>query len=87
MSADLWDFGFTAVTEEELDIVQSAQSTAAQSTAVAETAQQRLDELYKAITPLLDNLAKDPEKGYIKWENRLPKINAFREHIKQIAGK
>jgi hypothetical protein len=81
------DWGFTAVTEDELEAVQSAQTTVAQTTASASDLQDRLEKLYNAIIPLLDNLAKNPEKGYIKWENRLPKINAFREHIKQIAGK
>lgn len=83
----MFDFGFTVVDEDELEVVQQAAAQVQQTSASASDYQERLENLYNAIIPLLDNLAKNPEKGYIKWENRLPKINAFREHIKQIAGK
>ena len=68
MSDDLdFDFGFTAVTEDELEAVQKTKTT-------AEGAQDKLDKLYNAITPLLTNLKKNPEKEYILWPNRLKKV-------------
>ena len=47
-----FDFGFTLVDEDELDVAQKATASAAR----AATTQDRLDSLYNAITPLLNNL-------------------------------
>jgi len=77
---DNFDFGFTAVHEDEL---QSAQA-AANSNALAETTQSKLDKLYKAIIPLLDNLKKNPEKDYIFWPKRTDKIQSFEKMIAKI---
>ena len=74
---DLFDFGFTAVTEDELEAVQSA------STSVATTSDQ-LDRLYNAIQPLLNNLKANPEKEYIYWPNRLEKVEQFEDFIQKI---
>jgi hypothetical protein len=76
----VFDFGFTAVHEDELESVQAA----ANSSALAVTTQTKLDALYKAILPLLDNLKKNPEKDYIFWPKRMDKIKAFETMIKQI---
>jgi len=77
---ELFDFGFTAVDESELDAVQQLESA---SDAVDET-QTRLDDLYNAIQPLLTNLKMNPEKEYILWPNRLDKIEQFETHIQKI---
>ncbi len=78
MSDDLdFDFGFTAVTEDELEEVQKNKTT-------AEGAQDKLDKLYNAITPLLTNLKKNPEKEYILWPNRLKKVEEFEDYIQKI---
>ena len=78
MSDDLdFDFGFTAVTEDELEAVQKTKTT-------AEGAQDQLDKLYNAITPLLTNLKKNPEKEYILWPNRLKKVEDFEDYIQKI---
>ena len=78
MSDDFdFDFGFTAVTEDELEAVQKTKVS-------AEGAQEKLDKLYNAITPLLTNLKKNPEKEYILWPNRLEKVEAFEDHIQKI---
>lgn len=76
----VFDFGFTAVHEDELESVQAA----ANSSALAVTTQTKLDKLYKAILPLLDNLKKNPEKDYIFWPKRMDKIKAFETMIEQI---
>ena len=62
-----FDFGFTAVTEEELDVVIEAKETAVMKTAGLDKTQEKCDTLYNMIKPLLNNLAKNPEKDYIHW--------------------
>jgi len=84
MSNDLFDFGFTLVDENELDAVQKAQETVSSvSTSVSET-QDKLDKLFNAIQPLLNNLKQNPEKEYILWPNRLEKIEQFEDHIQKL---
>ena len=87
MSGDFFDFGFTAVDEEELEAVQKVTKKAEASQTEASSAQERLDKLYNAITPLLNNLKKNPEKEYILWPNRLEKVEQFEDHIQKIYKK
>ena len=75
-----FDFGFTLVDENELDVAQKATASAAE----ASTTQDKLDKLYNAIGPLLNNLKANPEKEYIKWPNRVEKVEAFETHIQKI---
>ena len=84
MSDDFFDFGFTAVDEEELEAVQKINKKAEASKTEASSAQQKLDKLYNAITPLLNNLKKNPEKEYILWPDRLAKVEAFESHLQKI---
>lgn len=74
---DIFDFGFSAVDEDELSAVQEAKTTLTEVSSTAETTQERLDSLYNAIMPLLTNLKKNPEKEYILWPNRTAKIEEF----------
>lgn len=74
---DIFDFGFTAVDEDQIDFVANSQQ-------VAEDAQQKLDALYNAIMPLLTNLQKNPEKEYILWPDRVLKVGQFRDHLTKI---
>jgi len=82
--SDLFDFGFTAVDEQELEAVQKASATATETAQTAEQLQEKLDKLYNAITPLLNNLKKNPEKEYILWPNRLAKVEEFETHLQNI---
>jgi len=86
MSLDLetFDFGFTAVDENELEAVQklSAESTTASATSAE--MEEKLNKLYNAILPLLSNLKKNPEKEYIYWPNRVEKVEAFEDLISGI---
>ena len=75
--ADIFDFGFTAVDEEELDAV-------VETTKAATSYEERLDKLYNAVIPLLNNLKKNPEKEFLKWPNRLEKVEQFETHITNI---
>lgn len=78
--SDIFDFGFTAVTEEELEVVQSSQTK-------VEATTDTLDSLFNAIVPLLNNLKANPEKDYIYWPNRLAKIEEFEDHLQAIYNK
>lgn len=84
MSDDIFDFGFTAVDEDELSAVQEAKTTLTQVSTTAETTQERLDRLYNAVMPLLTNLKANPEKEYILWPNRTEKIEAFEAKLLDI---
>lgn len=84
MSDDIFDFGFTAVDEDELQTVQAATTAAKAIQEEAQTTQQRLDNLYNAIVPLLNNLKKNPEKEYILWPNRLSKVEEFEARLLDI---
>ena len=88
MSDDLdFDFGFTAVTEDELDVVKKKQDSVNDAEQLATTTQDKLDKLYNAIIPLLTNLKKNPEKEYNLWPNRLEKVEQFEDHIQKIYTK
>ena len=78
----VWSFGF--LDAEEVDGVQEAyeQTKAAQGT--VEELQQRLDKLYNAFKPLLANLKQSPEKDYILFPGRGPKIEMFEAQLAKI---
>tara|TARA_B000000609_G_scaffold115450_1_gene89778 strand:+ start:314 stop:574 length:261 start_codon:yes stop_codon:yes gene_type:complete len=82
--SDMFDFGFTAVDEDELQAVQQTAALANDAEKLATTTQERLDNLYNAITPLLNNLKQNPEKDYILWPNRLEKVEQFESHLQSI---
>jgi hypothetical protein len=83
------DFGFSLVSESELRAHEEMlkkkveeQSRVVQQTAkkMEETSQQLQDKLMglrAMVMPLLNNLAKDPEKTYVLWPDRADKIKAF----------
>ena len=82
--SDIFDFGFTAVDEDDLHTVEISKKIAQESAATAEQLTERLDRLYNAITPLLNNLKKNPEREYILWPNRLKKVEEFEDFIQKI---
>jgi hypothetical protein len=82
--SDMFDFGFTAVDEDELASVEISKKIAEESSATAEELQERLDKLFNAVTPLLNNLKKNPEKDYILWPNRLAKVEEFEDYLQEI---
>lgn len=63
MNDDHDDFGFTTYSNDEIkkDIMP----------------ENKAEGLYKMIMPLLENLKKDPEKEYLKWPNRVQKVDQF----------
>ena len=72
--SDIFDFGFTAVTEDELEYSQKAVAKATQAVDEANSVQERLDDLYNSVIPLLTNLKK----------NRLDKVEEFETMITKI---
>ena len=114
--SDEFDFGFTAVDEEELGLatpaptqptvttdavselnaklvqIQTAISNITPSSQEAITAVEatkaeckaKLQAVEKLILPLLVNLMKNPEKPYIKWENRTERITSQIDKITAI---
>ena len=81
---DIFDFGFTAVDEAELEAVQQATTQATQTAQTADELQAKIDKLYNSIIPLLTNLKKNPEKEYILWPNRLAKVEEFETYLQKI---
>ena len=58
-----------------------------QSKIVEQTTAQMQDKLHglrDMIMPLLNNLAKDPEKQYILWPDRAKKIQAFIKKVNEF---
>ncbi len=81
---NMFDFGFTAVDENELEAVQKVAAKAESLGAEKLNTQDKIDRLYNAMIPLLNNLKKNPEKEYILWPDRLTKVEAFEDHLTKI---
>ena len=81
-----FDFGFTAVTEDELEVVQTAQKEATTTKSGLDKVEKKCDTLYNMIKPLLNNLAKNPEKDYIYWPGkvRMSKIEEFSDKLDKV---
>lgn len=90
MTEPIFDFGFTLVDESELNTYQEAENAKEQveaTTLVATATQEKVDALYNAIQPLLNNLKQNPEKEYILWPARLEKIEQFETYLQGIYTK
>jgi len=86
-----FDFGFSAVDEEELKKLTGAeQETEELSKLLDEQASNA--ELYKdtvaqieqMITPLINNLMLNPDKNYIYWPNRVDKMKLFKAQLDKL---
>ena len=77
---DMFDFGFTAVNENELEAVQQLSTQVEEATSLED----RVNQLYNAITPLLNQLKANPSKEYIYWPNRVEKIEQFEDHLYKV---
>ena len=81
---DKFDFGFTAVDEDELEVVQRQSQKLESTSGKAEDLEDKLNKLYNSILPLLSNLKANPEKDYIYWPKRTEKVEAFEDLIAEI---
>jgi len=79
-----FDFGFSAMDENELEAVQQASAKVKAADEDATEVAERLHKLYNMVTPLLNNLASNPEKDYIYWPQRLSKIEEFRDALDAV---
>ena len=70
------DFGFTAMDADELA---SVDTKIVETTTTAKAVIEKLDNF---IRPLLENLAKDSDKDYIYWPNRL---DILTKKLKELA--
>jgi hypothetical protein len=82
--SEIFDFGFTAVDEDELEAVQQISSKVEETADEVTKLQNKVSELYNAVVPLLNNLKKNPEKDYIHWPNRLKKVEEFEDYLQNI---
>jgi|TARA_B110000495_G_scaffold137790_1_gene120833 hypothetical protein len=78
------DFGFTTVDETELATFKKAITEIESKGEDIENLEDKLNELYKAIQPLLNNLKVNPTKEYILWPDRLEKVKQFEDYLKSI---
>lgn len=88
---DDFDFGFSAVSEEELralerELQQQVAEKDTQLEEVAKTYEQKLNALYKMVMPLLNNLAKDADKDYIYWPGRQKKMLEFIKKVETLVN-
>jgi hypothetical protein len=88
---DNFDFGFSAVDESELNSIkeleaktQSLEKQALQNEKLGAAVNEKLKKMYNMIVPLLDNLAKDPDKSYIYWPDRQKKISQFKQKLREV---
>jgi len=86
---DEMDFGFSAVSEEELREMERKlqEKTVLQEThikQISKTHEEKLETLYKLIMPLLVNLQKNPDKDYIYWPSRAEKVQEFIKKVDKL---
>jgi hypothetical protein len=84
VTTELFDFGFTAVSESDLESVQNVETIITEYVAKLNGLQRRLDGVYLSILPLLKHLKDNPDKDYIYWPNRLDKISEFEEKLNEL---
>lgn len=80
------DFGFSLVDEAELKKQEELlkKQLEQQTKVVAKTEadySNKLEGLRAMVMPLLNNLAKDPEKTYVFWPDRAAKVKAFIDKV------
>jgi hypothetical protein len=78
---DEFDFGFTLQSEHELQELEN--SLRQEVSATKEVLRRQLRGLKSLYAPLLDNLARDPDKAIIRWPNRAEKIAEFNARVDQ----
>lgn len=76
----VFDFGFTAVSEN--DLAEAVDTSDLEARIVK--AERKARAIYDEIIPLLDNLRKDPDKEYIRWPNREDAIDKFQAKLEDI---
>jgi hypothetical protein len=75
------DFGFSFANEEEVVTENTHYNSLSEE---VEDLKNRLHAVQKIFLPLLENLAKDPDKPMIKWPNRKEVIEKQIKKLNQI---
>ena len=75
-----FDFGFSFIDDE----IEEVKTTAINSQATVTELQERLETLYSAVVPFLDNLCRSPEKSTIYWPDRVAKISSYKAKLQSI---
>lgn len=77
LELDDFDFGFASIDEDTLKNGYLEE--------VSQASQDKCQQMYDAILPLLNNLAKDADKNaYIHWPNRKKKLAEFKKRLESI---
>lgn len=86
-----FDFGFSIMSEDELDAVQRTQHEVSESHEQLNRLKGDLEKettkahrIFNMVMPLLHNLKANPNKEYIYWPTRVEKIDRFEEKLKDI---
>lgn len=86
-----FDFGFSLMSEEQIDTVQKAKGLVDENKEKITTLEgtvkkehERAWKVYNMIIPLLDNLEADPNKEYIYWPTRVEKIEQFKHKLREV---
>ena len=84
--ADLDDFGFTAVSEEDYNnqVVSEVNKVSQPLESQVKDLYERLDKLEKIVVPFLTKLHSTGDKEYIYWPNRKPAIEKQIEKILKL---
>tara|TARA_R110002167_G_scaffold213464_1_gene418132 strand:+ start:2882 stop:3130 length:249 start_codon:yes stop_codon:yes gene_type:complete len=81
MTVEYNDFGFTAMDADELASIDT--KIVEKTTSATEV----INKLDNFVRPLLENLAKDSDKDYIYWPNRIEIINKKLQELDEIQKK
>jgi hypothetical protein len=81
MTVEYNDFGFTAMDADELASIDT--KIVEKTTSATEV----INKLDNFVRPLLENLAKDSDKDYIYWPNRVEIINKKLQELDEIQNK
>lgn len=83
------DFGFSTMEVETIkslpEVTGDIKESMVRAGDAKTAAEQRTQDMFDAIMPLLNNLLKDADKNpYIHWPNRSEKIEAFKRKLQTI---
>ncbi len=82
------DFGFTAVDSDDLikldEKVSKTAASSEENQELVDVLSTKLTKLDEFIRPLLENLAKDSDKDYIYWSNRIDIVRKQIDYLNSI---
>lgn len=76
-----WDFGFSAVSEDELESVQMKKEELGQKQVELSLKSSKIERM---ILPLVDKLMQDNDKPYIYWPNRVETLTKYRKELVKL---